>query len=201
LHRSPPTARLAVARDAKIPCRWRRDASPNANSAVSRIWKGIATGPFWGAVEALDTNHNISAFGEDQNGELYVVALGGSIFRLAQAASPQVANCSVRPRVTIRSTRIGPGLLDVTLTATDTTSVTNNVLHNVAFNRIVNGSVTIGAQANQTSPFTVNLPPGSKSTRFTVQRNQGGQPVHVDFSATDRCGNWSTFVGGGANTP
>jgi glucose/arabinose dehydrogenase len=167
---------------------------------AGRIWKGIASGAFWGAIEAIDTPHNISSFGEDELGELFVVTLGGSVFRLVQAAPP-AANCSSRPRVTVQSTRTSPGTLDVTLTATDSPTVTNNELQSIAFNHIVNGFVTIGTQVDQQSPFTVTLPAGSRSARFTAERNQGGQPLHVDFSVTDRCGPWQTFVGGGATMP
>jgi hypothetical protein len=43
----------------------------------------------WSAEELLDTNLNISAFGEDENGELYVAhraAAGGSVYRIVQTA-------------------------------------------------------------------------------------------------------------------
>jgi glucose/arabinose dehydrogenase len=172
-----------------------------ADFCSGRIWKGIVSGAFWGGIEALDTNHGISSFGEDQNGELYVVALGGSIFRVAQAASPPVADCRVRPKVTLQTTQTAAGTLRVILTANDSTTVTNNVLQNIAFNHIVNGSVTIGTQDNRTSPFTVNLPTGSTSAQFTATRAQAGKALHVDFSVTDRCGPWQTFVGGGPAMP
>ncbi|MFN7948572.1 MAG: PQQ-dependent sugar dehydrogenase [Blastocatellia bacterium] len=39
----------------------------------------------------LDTTYNISSFGEDEYGELYVVALGGAIYRISNPASPRAA--------------------------------------------------------------------------------------------------------------
>jgi uncharacterized protein (TIGR03437 family) len=39
----------------------------------------------------LNTAHNISSFGEDEYGELYVVALGGAIYRITSPNSPREA--------------------------------------------------------------------------------------------------------------
>jgi glucose/arabinose dehydrogenase len=168
---------------------------------TGRIWKGIASGHFWGAIEALDTAHQISSFGEDESGELYVVTSAGEILRLRQAASPPPANCTQRPRIAVQSTRVGPGTLIVNLTATDSSTVANNELHSVAFNNIVNAFVTIGSQVDQTGDFTVGFAPGTKTAQFTARRDKPGQRMQVDFGITDRCGLWQTFVGGGPNMP
>lgn len=167
-----------------------------ADYCAGRIWRASQSGQTWTAVEALDTTHNISGFGEDAAGELYVVTLGGSIFRLAQTAT----NCSPRPHVSLQSVRTGPGTYDVTVTANDSAGLSGNLLSSIAFHRIVNASVTIGSQANQRSPFTATLPGTSSTARFTVQRVQAGQAMHVDVRATDRCGVWSTFFGAGTST-
>jgi len=172
-----------------------------ADFYTGKIWKGIASGNFWGPIEALDSDHNISSFGEDEAGELYVVTFGGQIFRLLQAASPPAANCSQRPRIAVQSIRTASGTLQVTLTATNSASVTGNVLQSLAFNHILNASVTIGAQANQVNPFTVSFAPGTTTTQFTATRITSGQAMQVDFGVTDRCGLWQTFVGGGPTMP
>ena len=56
-----------------------------------RIWGAKPGGNGnWSAEELLDTNLNISTFGEDQNGELYVAhraATGGTVYRIVQTAS------------------------------------------------------------------------------------------------------------------
>jgi hypothetical protein len=39
----------------------------------------------------LDTSHSIAAFGEDEDGELYVVGLGGTVHRLADTSPPSCA--------------------------------------------------------------------------------------------------------------
>jgi glucose/arabinose dehydrogenase len=52
-----------------------------------RIWGALPSGGgTWTTTEVLDTTLNISSFGEDDKGELYVVHLGGSIHRVVPAA-------------------------------------------------------------------------------------------------------------------
>ena len=76
-----------------------------------------------------------------------------------------------------------------------------NVLQSLAFNRILNAFVTIGSQVDQINPFTVNFSPGVKTVQFTARRDKPNQVMHVDFGATDRCGLWQSYVGGGVNMP
>jgi len=56
-----------------------------ADYGVGKIWSIYKTGPdSWSTPELeLDTPYNISAFGEDEQGELYVVDYGGTVRRLA----------------------------------------------------------------------------------------------------------------------
>jgi glucose/arabinose dehydrogenase len=163
-----------------------------ADECTGLVWHANNAGGQWSSVLALDTTENFSSFGEDEAGEVYLVALSGKIYHIVQAA-----NCATRPRVSIRPTRTGTGTYDVTLTASDNVAVVGNVLSSVAFTRITNASVTIGAQANQRNPFTATLPGTSPTTHFVVQRVQTGQAMHVDLSVTDRCGAWKTFFGAG----
>lgn len=56
-----------------------------------------------------------------------------------------------------------------------------------------------GGPVNQTSGFTYTPPPGTTSVSLTIQRvvQAGGatvNPIHF----YDGCGEWRTFVGGGA---
>jgi hypothetical protein len=46
--------------------------------------------------------------------------------------------------------------------------------------------------------FTVGLPPGAQQPTFTVARATAGQATTVHPTAVDTCGEWPTFVGGGA---
>ena len=48
-----------------------------------RIWGGSQNGQGdWTSTELIDTDFNISAFGEDEAGELYLAHLGGAIYRV-----------------------------------------------------------------------------------------------------------------------
>ena len=149
-------------------------------------------------MEALDTTHNITSFGEDQAGELYLLTSGGSVFRILQQT--QVA-CPDRPRVTLQSTQSGPGTLTVTLTANDSSNIANNSIQSIAVTRIVNAFVTVGGQVDRQSPFTVTIPGGPRSTQMTVRRQAAGQAFQADFAVTDECGAWTTFVGAGPGLP
>jgi hypothetical protein len=44
----------------------------------------------------------------------------------------------------------------------------------------------------------VSLPGTSASTSFTVRRQSSGAAT-VNLAVVDRCGRWTTFVGGGPN--
>ena len=47
-----------------------------------QIWRTQTGGAVLTAIPVLDTAFNISSFGEDVSGELYVVDLGGSVYRI-----------------------------------------------------------------------------------------------------------------------
>ena len=47
-----------------------------------RIWGAQPQGGVWEVAALLDSRVNIASFGEDEAGELYVLDLNGSIFRL-----------------------------------------------------------------------------------------------------------------------
>ena len=50
-----------------------------------KIWAGVQAGNgAWSRVELLSTNLSISTFGEDADGELYVAALEGAVYRLVR---------------------------------------------------------------------------------------------------------------------
>lgn len=169
-----------------------------ADYCSGRIWKATRYGGGWNPVEALDTTHNITSFGEDQAGELYLLTGGGNVFRIAQQT--QVA-CPDRPRVTLQASQSGPGTLTVTLTANDSTSITGNSIQSIAVTRITNAFVTVGGQVDRTSPFTVTIAGSPRSIGMTVRRQVAGQQFQADFAVTDECGAWTTFVGAGAGMP
>jgi glucose/arabinose dehydrogenase len=52
-----------------------------------RIWFASPLGGLWTAQEWADTTYNISSFGEDERGDLYVVDLNGSVYRFTSPSS------------------------------------------------------------------------------------------------------------------
>ena len=52
-----------------------------------RIWFATPAAGVWTAQEWADTTYNISSFGEDEDGELYVVDLNGSLYRFTSPSS------------------------------------------------------------------------------------------------------------------
>lgn len=62
-----------------------------------RIWGAVLrTDGSWAPQDLVDTSLNISSFGEDVTGELYVAAHGGAIFRLIDTAPPLPKRRAVR---------------------------------------------------------------------------------------------------------
>jgi glucose/arabinose dehydrogenase len=167
-----------------------------------RVWRAVQTdcASTWATVEALDTSHQITSFAEDESGDLYVVASSGQILRIAPTQQPPPAP-AVRPRVIVQSTRIGAGTLQVNVGVTTNATTPVNSLQSIAFTRIDNARVSIGSQVNQETPFTFTAPGGSQGVGFTVSRKQAGLPMTVHLTATDICGPWRSFVGGGVNMP
>jgi hypothetical protein len=49
---------------------------------TGRIWAATESGGKWNAREATKVAFQISSFGEDQSGELYVVDHGGTVYKL-----------------------------------------------------------------------------------------------------------------------
>lgn len=63
-----------------------RNAYIYGDFVSGRIWALYSDGPAPVNVELVDSPYNISSFGIDQNNELYVVDLGGKIYKLQPAA-------------------------------------------------------------------------------------------------------------------
>jgi glucose/arabinose dehydrogenase len=192
--------------------RYRGSQSPSlkgnyfyADFCSGKLWKGVfarsgdGRAGIWRAVHTLDTGQNVSSFGEDAAGELYVVTYGGAIFRLVESTPPLA--CSVRPNVTVQSSRAGAGAIDVVISVTDNSTVPNNQLQSIAFTQISNARVSVGTEVDRRSAFTVPFAGGTRTTRVTVKRDQAGQAFLVSFAVTDRCGPWPSFVGGGPGFP
>ena len=125
----------------------------------------------------------------------FSVAAGGAIATATPTLTPTPAlpavSCSPRPPIQIASTP-GGGRLSVTVTATGQ----NNQLLSLQFTRTTNAVVDVAGQTGRSGAFTVNLPGTSATSSFVVRRVGTGSAT-VAVTVTDRCGGWSTFVGGG----
>lgn len=58
-----------------------------ADYCSGTIWTLKRNATVWEQAELMDTDHNISSFGEDEAGEVYVVDHGGAIYRFAPGAA------------------------------------------------------------------------------------------------------------------
>jgi thermitase len=101
--------------------------------------------------------------------------------------------CSPRPQVSVSVTPGGPGVLQVVISTTGA----GNVLQSLQFGSASNALIDIGTSIGRTGNFTQVTPPGAQSTTLTVRRATSGVATTVPLIVNDRCGAWSTLVGGG----
>jgi hypothetical protein len=92
----------------------------------------------------------------------------------------------------------GGGALQVHIEPTPYNTLRLNLLQQVRFGAFQNATVTMNGQPI-TSGQVLTLPATTLAVDFTVQRATPGQSTTVPFTVVDGCGEWPTFVGGGAN--
>lgn len=137
--------------------------------------------------------------GIDESAERFTVTLsnpsnaelgqaGATITIRAHAALP---GCTPRPPIRIQ-TRLRAGLQVVTLTSSDA-----NPMRELRFGSIQNATVQFEQQV-VSGGQTISLGGDPTSVQFLVFRTSPGQPVTVPLTVIDRCGPWSTLVGGGS---
>lgn len=154
-----------------------------ADFVQGRIWSIQRTGGGWSAKTlGLDTEELIASFGEDERGELYVVAFGGAIYRLVDAAAP------------------GPTLDASTFTASPTSAVPGDVVTYHLTLRNSGGAINGTVQADISVPSALTyLPRSLQATAGAVDdaaapllRWQGaigaGQVVTVAYQVTVNSG-------------
>jgi thermitase len=131
------------------------------------------------------------------------VGAGGAAPAPTPQPTPTVAptmttpvGCSPRPPVTVRSARAGAGSLRVTVTVNGASSGTNR-FQQVRFGAGTNAVIDTGGSQAQGGNFAVDMPAGAADYSFTIRRVNGGA-VTVPLTVVDNCGEWKTFVGGGA---
>lgn len=106
--------------------------------------------------------------------------------------------CDPRPALDVQVVQTGPGQLQVTVTARQAPGLATNVLHLIRFSPTSNATLTLpGGPTDSVGNVTITLPPNATSYVFTVRRVAEGA-FRAPFTAVDSCGDWPTFVGGGA---
>ncbi|MCC6179111.1 MAG: DUF1501 domain-containing protein [Chloroflexi bacterium] len=100
-------------------------------------------------------------------------------------------SCAPRPPVHVTTTPVGGGQLQVTLTAG------GGLIRSIAFERPQNALVDIGGTAGQSGSF-IHRPAAPTSQIAFAVRRAGPGAVTVPLVVADDCGEWRTFVGGGA---
>ena len=97
-----------------------------ADYCSGRIWAATESGGVWSTTQIFDTTFNISTFGEDESGELYLADLaGGKIYRLVTAvATTHDFNADFRSDILWRDNANG----DVALWQMNGSQVASNTL-------------------------------------------------------------------------
>jgi hypothetical protein len=73
----------------------------------------------------------------------------------------------------------------------------NNPLRELRLGAIQNAKVTVNGQPIATGQAYA-VPANTIAVDLVVERERPGQPTTVPFTVMDGCGEWQTFVGGGA---
>jgi hypothetical protein len=124
-------------------------------------------------------------------------APAGTTTPTATVAPTPGRSCAPRPPARVDVTRAGTGRLDVTVTAGVGSGAASNSLHALRFGTPTNATVELAGQT-VSGNARVTLSAGGRQARFSVQQTRPGQAATVPVVVEDDCGDWPTFVGGGA---
>jgi hypothetical protein len=106
------------------------------------------------------------------------------------------------PRVAVSVAASGAGRLAATIAARPATCAPNNSLQGLRFGddpRVYrNAAVEIDGAVHR-PPFALTLPAGTVAKSFVVVQLVAGADAIIPVTARDSCGEWQTFVGGGAS--
>lgn len=105
--------------------------------------------------------------------------------------------CAPRPNVGVSVVPSGVGRVQVTISAQCSAAVPSNSLQNLRVGAATGALVDAGGQVGTSGNFTVTLPAGTQQTTFFVWQVTPGAAATVPLVATDGCGAWPNFVGGG----
>ncbi|MGH9194574.1 MAG: DUF5719 family protein, partial [Acidimicrobiia bacterium] len=128
-----------------------------------KVWAGERAGNSWNAPQLLDTTMNISSFGEDEAGEVYVVHHGGSVHRIVDNAPPPTCPVAgpgakvVDQILPEGETRYGTGTFILLANPSATTQATANITYLTTFGPVCPASAQgITIEAGQRRTVDVN---------------------------------------------
>jgi thermitase len=128
------------------------------------------------------------------------IAGTGSIWasgRVDAAAAVGPSSCSPRPPVGVATIPTG-SQLNVVLTASGVGNALRFVQVGGSAGAATNAAVTFPGPTSDAGGTTTYVPSTVATTvSFTVKRQTAGLPTTVPLAATDGCGTWKSFVGGG----
>ena len=126
--------------------------------------------------------------------ELSSISFGtGRNVSAVYSTAATAALCETRPKIGVATASTGDGRLRVTLTASGTSNILWRVEADTRSNVVID---TIGT-GRPDRP--VSIPVAQEATRVTFYiRRVAAGPVTVQLRVIDDCGQWQTFVGGGA---
>jgi hypothetical protein len=107
--------------------------------------------------------------------------------------------CGPRPPVVIASRATGDGRLQVTVTAGTDGPNGANRLTELRFGAGTNALIDVAGQSGRSGAFVAPLTDRPTSVTFFVRRATPGQGTTVPLTVVDSCGEWPSFVGGGAS--
>jgi hypothetical protein len=107
-------------------------------------------------------------------------------------------SCNPRPKVAVAVVPDGPGRLRATITSTVSAAVPVNRLNSIRFLSTTNAVVDVAGRTNASGAFSVALTNRPQTMSFTIRRVAPGA-MTVPLIVVDDCGEWRTFVGGGAS--
>jgi hypothetical protein len=117
----------------------------------------------------------------------------GIVMQPPEAAAP--APPGPRPQVKLATVKESPGRLRVTVSAGNASTPLKAIRFGAASNALIDAPGQVGS----TGGFTLSLAPGTQQVTFTVRTVVQGRRVMVPLVTVDDYGDWTTFVGGGAN--
>lgn len=138
------------------------------------------------------------------NSEAATVTVAANSTTTQPTLPPPSSACSPRPTTTVQTQVAGTGRMQATIQVGRPAGATGNIVRKIRVGNIRNAEVEILGQTFNAQNDGASLVPTTASQTVTItvtrQASRAGQAVTVPLTITDDCGEWQTFVGGGANS-